>query len=409
MSADLTTLTNGLRIVTMAMPGLETVAVGLHAESGSRHELPTENGVAHMVEHMVFKGTASRTARGIAEAVEDVGGALNAYTSRDGTTFHARLLAGDLPLGIELIADLVRNPRFDADELEREKGVVLSELGEARDTPDDIVFDNLQAAAFPDQALGRSILGDEQSIAALTVEGLRGWIDSQYRPGSLILSVAGKVDHGAVVRLAERLFGDLTPGRRAEAPRASFGGTTHLDPRRFEQAHLTLGFEGVATHDPDQLPLRLFSEALGGGMSSRLFQELREERGLAYSIYSSEVHYDDTGLFTIYLATARRDAMRALALVDQVMATCVETLDTREVDRARAQSKAGLLMALESAQGQADFWARGLAVYDRLMPPAELVARLDAITVDQVRSAGRRVLSGARATAQIGAPKRKAA
>ena len=409
MSAELTTLSNGLRIVTVAMAGLETVAVGLHAESGSRHEAASESGVAHMVEHMVFKGTTSRTARGIAEAVEDVGGALNAYTSRDGTTFHARLLAGDLPLGIELIADLVRNPRFDADELEREKGVVLSELGEARDTPDDIVFDNLQGAAFPGQTLGRSILGDEGSISALTVGQLRGWLDTQYRPGSLILSVAGKVDHGAVVRLAENLFADLPPGRRAAAPKATFAGTANLDTRRCEQAHLTLGFEGVATRDPDQLPLRLFSEALGGGMSSRLFQELREERGLAYSIYSSDVHYDDTGLFTVYLATARRDAARALALVDRVMAETVETLDTREVDRARAQSKAGLLMALESAQGQADFWARGLAVYGRLMPPADLVAELDAITVEQVRNAGRRVLSGPRASAQIGAPKRKAA
>lgn len=409
MSAELTTLGNGLRIVTVAMPGLETVAVGLHAESGSRHEAAPENGVAHMVEHMVFKGTRSRTARGIAEAVEDVGGALNAYTSRDGTTFHARLLAGDLPLGIELIADLVRNPRLDADELEREKGVVLSELGEARDTPDDIVFDNLQGAAFPGQALGRSILGDEASIAALTTDALRGWLASQYRPESLILSVAGKVDHAAVVHQAELLFGDLVPGRRQAAAAATFGGGVHLDGRRFEQAHMTLGFEGVATRDPDQLPLRLFSEALGGGMSSRLFQELREERGLAYSIYSSDVHYEDTGLFTIYLATARRDAARALALVDRVMAETVESLEQREVDRARAQSKAGLLMALESAQGQADFWARGLAVYGKLMPPSHLVAELDAITVDQVRAAGRRVLSGPRAIAQVGAPKLKAA
>ena len=271
------------------------------------------------------------------------------------------------------------------------------------------MFDNLQGAAFPGQALGRSILGDEASIAALTTDALRGWLASQYRPESLILSVAGKVDHAAVVHQAELLFGDLVPGRRQAAAAATFGGGVHLDSRRFEQAHMTLGFEGVATRDPDQLPLRLFSEALGGGMSSRLFQELREERGLAYSIYSSDVHYEDTGLFTIYLATARRDAARALALVDRVMAETVESLEQREVDRARAQSKAGLLMALESAQGQADFWARGLAVYGKLMPPSHLVAELDAITVDQVRAAGRRVLSGPRAIAQVGAPKLKAA
>ena len=409
MNTELSTLDNGLRIVTVAMPGLETVAVGLHAESGSRHESALENGVAHMVEHMVFKGTKTRSARGIAEAVEDVGGALNAYTSRDGTAFHARLLSGDLPLGIELIADLVRNPRFDAEELEREKAVVLSELGEARDTPDDIVFDNLQVAAFPGQALGRSILGDEASIAALSTDALQGWLASQYQPGSLILSVAGKVDHAAVVAQAERLFGDLAPGRRPAATTAAFGGEIHLDTRRFEQAHMTLGFEGLATRDPDELPLRLFSEALGGGMSSRLFQELREERGLAYSIYSSVTHYEDTGLFTIYLATARKDAARALELVDRLMADCAENLDPREVDRARAQSKAGLLMALESAQGQADFWARGLAIYGKLMPPSAFADELDAITVDQVREAGRRMLSGPRAIARVGAPKLRAA
>ena len=409
MNTELSTLDNGLRIVTVAMPGLETVAVGLHAESGSRHESALENGVAHMVEHMVFKGTKTRSARGIAEAVEDVGGALNAYTSRDGTAFHARLLSGDLPLGIELIADLVRNPRFDAEELEREKAVVLSELGEARDTPDDIVFDNLQVAAFPGQALGRSILGDEASIAALSTDVLQGWLASQYQPGSLILSVAGKVDHAAVVAQAERLFGDLAAGRRAAAATAAFGGDIHLDTRRFEQAHMTLGFEGLATRDPDELPLRLFSEALGGGMSSRLFQELREERGLAYSIYSSVTHYEDTGLFTIYLATARKDAARALELVDRLMADCAENLDPREVDRARAQSKAGLLMALESAQGQADFWARGLAIYGKLMPPSAFADELDAITVDQVREAGRRMLSGPRAIARVGAPKLRAA
>lgn len=409
MTPELTTLSNGLRVVTTRLPGFATVAVGLYAEAGARGETAAENGVAHLVEHMVFKGAGGRSARGIAEAIEDVGGSLNAYTGREGTVFHARLLGDDLPLGVELIADLVRAPAFDADELAREKGVVLSELGESRDTPDDIIFDNLQGAAFPDQPLGRPVLGDEATIAALDTAALRDWLDAQFRPGSLILSAAGDVDHDAVVRQAEARFGDLAPGHAPASEPGRFGGAVHLDDRKFEQAHLTVAFEGIGVRDPQVHALRMFSEILGGGMASRLFQELREERGLAYSIYSSDAAYRDTGLLTVYLATARRDAAKALALVDTVVADTARTIEARDVARARAQAKAGLLMALETAQGQADYWARSLEIYGRLVPPGEITARLDAIGVDEVRAAGARVTGGRRASAYIGAPKLKAA
>ncbi len=399
----LTTLANGLRVVSRDMPHVETVAVGLHVDTGARLEDERTNGLAHLLEHMVFKGTATRSARRIAEEVEDVGGSINAYTARDMTVFHARLLAEDLGLGLDLIADLVRHPRFDADELAREKAVVLQELGEARDTPDDIVFDHLQAAAYPGQALGRSILGDETSIAAITEGDLRDWLAVQYRAGSCIVAAAGKVDHDALVRLSERLFGDLPAGTRPGfAPAVFAPGVVH-DRRKFEQAHLTLGAAAPGHRHPDNDAIALFVTAAGGGASSRLFQELREERGLAYSVYASTTPYADAGLFSVYLATAKKDAGRAFDLAVDVLATCAHTLAPDELARAKAQVRAGLLMSLESPAGWAEFLARQLLAHDRLQTPAELVARIDAVTLDQVRAAAGRLVAGPYAVADVGA------
>ena len=396
-------------VVTQALPGVETVAVGLHVDTGSRFEQAETNGVAHLLEHMVFKGTGSRTARQIAEQVEDVGGSLNAYTARDMTVFHARLLAEDLALGVDLIADLVRNPRFDESELTLERDVVLQELGEARDTPDDIVFDHLQEAAFPHQPLGRSILGSEETIARIDRGALADWLATHYRAGSCVLAAAGKVDHDALVRLAERHFGDLPPGVRPTPQPAAFVGTAFHDRRRFEQAHMTLGYEAAAHAAPDYYPLVLFTTAVGGGMSSRLFQELREERGLAYSVYASLTPFTDSGLFSVYIASANANASKALALAETVLADCASGLDSAELVRAKAQLKAGLLMSLEGPAGTADYLARQLLIHGRVVPPSELVAMVDAPTVDHVRAAAARMLAGPPARAHIGLSRLKAA
>lgn len=409
MKAAVTTLANGLRIVSYPTPGAETAAIGLHADTGSRFEEPSVNGVAHLFEHMVFKGTGTRSARDIAEQIEDVGGQLNAYTARDMTAFHARVLGEDVPLALELIADLVRAPRFDAGDLEREKEVVLSELGEARDTPDDIVFDHLQEAAYPDQPLGRSILGSEESIAAIEPEHLRGWLDAQFRGEVCVLAAAGKVDHDALVVLAERLLGDLPTGGRTAGERAIYGGGTRHDRRRFEQTHLTFAYEAAAHGAPDYYPLMLFATAAGGGMSSRLFQELREERGLAYSVYSTMTPYADTGLFSVYLASANNNAARAGALAVQVLGECAGGLDAAELARAKAQLKAGLLMSLEGCAGQAEYLARQMLIHGHPLPPAEVVAKVDACTVDDVRDAAKHMLAGPVARAHVGAIKLQAA
>jgi predicted Zn-dependent peptidase len=395
-------LANGLTVAVEPMAGIETVAVGLYADAGARSEPAGLAGLAHMVEHMVFKGAGARSAKQIAEAIEDKGGSLNAWTARDHTVFQARALAGDLALGTELIADLVRNPQLDGEELERERHVVLAELGESRDTPDDIIFDHLQSAAFPAQAFGQAVLGDEASIAAIDVTAMRGWIAEQYRPEGLVLAAAGKVDEDALLALAERLFGDMAPGAPPPPAPATFGGGTHHDRRRFDQLHVALAHPGVGHRDPEVHALSLFSSAAGGGMSSRLFQQLREERGLAYSIYSWTQAYADTGLFGVYCAAARADAAQALALTRQVLAETAATLTQEELDRARAQAKAGLLMGLESVAGRADHLARQIQIHGRIVPPSETVVQLDAVTVDQARAAGLTALSGGEALATVG-------
>ncbi len=393
---------HGLRVATVVTPGVETVAVAIHADTGARFEDAAHNGVAHLFEHMVFKGTATRSARAIAEQIEDVGGSLNAWTSRDTTVFHARLLARDLPLGLGIIADLVTNPRFDGDDLAREKDVVLQELGEARDTPDDIVFDHLQEAAFPGQALGRSILGSEESLAALTVDDLRGWLATHYVNSRLTLVAAGKIDHDAVMRLAEAALPNGGEAPLLALEKARFAPGSFRDSRRFEQTQLTSGYAAPGHYDEAHDAAALFTLAAGGGMSSRLFQEVREERGLAYSISAATTPYADGGLMSVHAATARKDADAARELIDRVLAETAGSLDSAELARAKAQAVASLLMALESPQGQSEYVARQLLVHGHWVPAAEVLKRIEAVTVDMARAAGRAMLATPPARAEIG-------
>jgi predicted Zn-dependent peptidase len=398
----ITRLPNGFTVATHAMPGLETAAVSLDADVGARHEGPGEHGLAHLFEHMVFKGTATRKARAIAEQIEDVGGSLNAWTSRDATSFHARVLGETLPLAVDIIADLVLAPRFDEGDLVKEREVVLSEIGEALDTPDDLVFDHCQAVAFPGQSLGRAILGTPESLAALDRTALVRWRDTHYRGPGLVLSAAGKVDHDALVAQAEALFGHL-PADAAPCPaHARWGGGALRDSQRGEQLHLTLGFEGADVQAPAYHAAQCFATALGGGMSSRLFQELREERGLAYSVSASHTPHSDTGLFAIYFAARPHDGPGALDLARKVAAETAAGLEQAELDRARAQMKAGLLMGLESAYGRAEWLGRSLLVHGRVLPAAEVVAALDAVTVETARAAGAAMLATPPALAAVG-------
>lgn len=402
MTLQTTILGNGLTVATLEMPGLETAALALNADVGARNEGDSENGLAHLFEHMVFKGTHSRSARAIAEAIEDVGGALNAWTSRDTTCFHARVLAADVPLALELVAELVTSPSFTDADLALEREVVLSEIGEALETPDDLVFDHLQTTAFPAQSLGRPILGTRDSLATLDTASLGHWRDTHYRGAGLVLSAAGKVDHAAIVAQAERLLGALPSGRPGAIHAASWVGGRISDSQRNEQTHLALGFKGFAPDQPGYDAARLFATALGGGMSSRLFQELREERGLAYSVSASHAIHADTGMLSLYCATRPADADRALALAREIAAATAADLSPAELARARAQLKAGILMGLEGCAGQADWLGGSLITFGRIIPPAELIATLEGVTLDEVRAAGAAMLATPPALAVVG-------
>ncbi|SFS01807.1 M16 family metallopeptidase [Sphingomonas jatrophae] len=409
MSAMLHRLSNGLTVAVDPMAEVETVAVGLYADVGARSERKGKAGLAHMVEHMLFKGAGPRDAKAIAEHVEDVGGSLNAWTARDQTVFHARLLGGDLALGVEIIADLVRSAHLAEDELAREKGVVLSELGEARDTPDDIVFDHLQGAAFPDQAIGAPVLGDEASIDGFTRDDLTGWLATHYRPESLVLAAAGKVDADALLKLAEARFGDLPAGGRPEPAPARYVGGRHADRRKFDQTHVTLAFPTVGLLDPALHAIGLFSHAAGGGMSSRLFQEVREARGLAYSIYSWSHHYADAGLFGLYLAAGQGDAGKALALAREILTAVADNLDEAELARAKAYGRASFLMGLEGVQARCDHLARQIQIHGRIVPAAESVGQMEAVTLAEARAAGAAAIGGGETLASVGGKLKDAA
>ena len=393
-------LPNGLHVVVDPMPGVRSVAVGLHAFVGARSE-PLA-GLAHMAEHMVFKGAGGRGARAIAEAMEDVGGQLNAWTGRDATAFHARVLEPDLALGLDLIADLVRAPHLDPDELERERGVILAELAEARDAPEDAVWDDLFAAAYPGQPLGRPVLGTPDSVGAVSAADLSAWFADQFRPDALAVVASGAVDEDALLRVVEARWGDLAPGTPPAPPTAAYSGGTAIDPRRLDGVQLATAWPGLPAGDPDGRALQLWSQAAGEGMSSRLFQTVREEAGLAYSVYSWMQGFADTGLFGFALAAAPRDAARAERMAHQALAAAAEDMTQRELDRAKAATRAGLLMSLESPAARAEAHARTLQVHGRLQSTDELLDEIAAPTLQEVRTVAAKILAGPRATATVG-------
>ncbi|MCB2010962.1 MAG: insulinase family protein [Geminicoccaceae bacterium] len=387
-------LDNGLRVVTEAMPRLETAAIGLWVDVGSRHEAVEVNGIAHMLEHMAFKGTERRSARRIAEEIEDVGGSLNAYTSREHTAYYARILADDIDLAGDMLADIVRHSTFDPAELEKERHVIIQEIGEVEDTPSDLVFDLFQEVAYPDQPIGRSILGPEETVAGMPRQALFDYVDEHYHAGRMILSASGRVDHARVVELAERAFGDCVRGNASAPASARYVGGSRMVERDLEQVHLCMGVDAFAYTDPDLYALQVFSAALGGGMSSRLFQKVREEMGLCYSIYSFTALHNDSGLMGIYAGTGEEDVGRLLPAIAGEVRSMLDGFDPLELARAKAQMKAGLLMGLEGCFSVCEDMARQhLCFGDRLMA-ADIAARIDAVDMDAIRRVGERLFGG---------------
>jgi predicted Zn-dependent peptidase len=394
MSVRVSRLSNGMRIVTDRMDTVETVSIGVWVGVGTRHEPAEINGVAHMLEHMAFKGTARRSALQIAREIEDVGGHVNAYTSREQTAYYAKVLADDVALAVDILADILQHSTFDPAELERERQVILQEIGQAEDTPDDIVFDYFQECAYPEQAMGRPVLGRAEIIRRLDRDTVANYLNRHYGAEGSVLVAAGKVDHDRLVALAERAFVDL-PRRGAaatEAPRYR-GGDLRRE-RDLEQVHVVLGFPGLAYGDPDYHALSVLSVAFGGGMSSRLFQEIRERRGLVYSIYSFVHAYSDTGLFGIYAGTGEREVVELVPVLCAEMRRLLQGFDRDELQRARAQLKSGLLMGLESTSTRAEQQAHHIMLFDRPFDAQETVRKVDAVDEAAILRAAQRISAG---------------
>jgi predicted Zn-dependent peptidase len=338
-----------------------------------------------MLEHMAFKGTESRSARAIAEEIEAVGGNLNAYTSREQTAFHARILKADVPLALDIVSDILTRPTFELAEIERERQVVLQELGQARDTPDDIIFDHLQAAIYQGQPMGWPILGEEATVAAFDREMLKAYMAAQYRAEGMMLISSGAVSHAEIVRIAEEKFARLTPGVvPAMLPARYSGGEARL-VEDLEQAHIAYAFPGLSNSDPDYYVAQIYATALGGGMSSRLFQEAREKRGLCYSIYAFSSGFQDAGFLGVYVGTGEAEAGEISAVVAGEMAGIASDLSESEVARARAQIKAGLLMGLESPSARAELIAGQMFALGHVQSVPEIVAQIDSIDAAAVK------------------------
>ena len=385
MTVKLHSLPNGFRVVSELMPGLQSASIGIWVLAGGRHERLEQNGIAHFLEHMAFKGTETRSALQIAEAIEDVGGYLNAYTSREVTAYYARVLQDDVPLALDVLSDIVLNPIFDPREIEVERGVILQEIGQALDTPDDVIFDWLQEQAYPGQALGRTILGPTERVGSFGREDLSRFVAERYGPGQMILAAAGAVDHDALVKAAERIFGHLPAHDSAAYEVAKFSGGEHRQIKDLEQAHFALGLESPDYGSDDIHRAQIYAGVMGGGMSSRLFQEVREKRGLCYTIFAQAGAYADTGMMTLYAGTSG-DQLEELSTVTlDEMKRAAEDMTEEEVARARVQMKAGMLMGLESPSNRAERLARMIQIWGRVPGVEEIVQKIDAVTLGDVK------------------------
>jgi len=403
MSVRVTKIDNGLTVVTDAMPRLETAALGVWIGVGSRAEKRHQHGISHLLEHMAFKGTRRRTARMIAEEIEAAGGEVNAATSVENTAYYARVLKADVPLALDILSDILIDSVFDAGELRREQHVIVQEIGAAFDSPDDRVFDLFQEAAYPDQALGRSILGTQDAVSGFDPDALRHYLDVHYKGPAIVIGAAGAIDHDEIVRIATERFSPFRAETGPSVSPARYVGGEKTERRPLMEAQVTLGFEGRPFGHEDYFAAQLFASVLGGGMSSRLFQEVRENRGLCYSVYAFHWAFSDTGLFAIHAATGAEDLGELMPVIGQELLKVADGIGADELDRARNQMKAGLLMALESPATRAGQIARQILLYGRPLTTEELSERIHAVTLADIsRLAGEIVTRSTPTLAAVG-------
>jgi predicted Zn-dependent peptidase len=393
MSVETTKLANGLTVITHPMPHIETVAIGIWVKAGARDELPEENGIAHFLEHMAFKGTKRRTAQGIAEEIENVGGEINAATGMETTTYYARVMKEDWKLALDILADIFTESTLDEDEMERERGVILQEIAAAKDQPDDLVFDLAQAASFGDHPLGRSILGPADLIETMSRDQMRAWRDRNYWASRIVVCAAGNIDHQALAKETEKLLGHLERGANPQRQSPHFASESRTEQKPLDQTHIVLGFAAPNYKDPRIYQLQVLSSLLGGGMSSRLFQEVREKRGLCYSVFAYGTSYEDVGQLGVYAATSPENTSELIDVTADVMLSTAKAVTEKEIARAKAQLKTSLVMNLENASSRADQVARQFLAFGEVPKLNYLVKRIDSVVANEVRDLAHEIFS----------------
>jgi len=402
-SIKTTTLPSGLRIVTDCVKEVESVAVGVWVGVGTRNEDLAHNGAAHMVEHMLFKGTQKRSARQISEEIENVGGHMNAYTSREITSYHIHLLKNDLPLALDVLADIIQESTMPEDEIERERGVILQEIGMCNDTPDDVIFDHYYETAYPEQSLGAPILGKSEIIQSITRDQLRAYTKTLYTPNRMVISAAGNVDHEDFVAQIIALFNALPDDQEHEkAPARYKGGSEFRLEKDLEQAHIILGYNGISRLDSNYHTAQTLGTLLGGGMSSRLFQEVREKRGLVYSIFSFHSACSDSGQFMIYAGTGPEKLPELIPVICDEIKAVSKNITPTELARAKAQLKATTLIARESMTSRADQNAKCMLTRGHVRSAEQIIELYDNVALKDVENVAQKIFSSRVTLAALG-------
>jgi predicted Zn-dependent peptidase len=402
MNHQISTLANNIRVATIYMPHVETASVSVFNDVGSRTENADNNGISHFIEHMLFKGTKTRSALDIAVAFDNIGGNLNAYTGRENTVYYAKVLKEDVRFTVEVLADMVQNSIFDKEELERERDVVLQEIAQSKDTPDDIIFDHYQEAAFPNQSLGRPVLGSNAIVSAFNKQHIEDYMLQNYNGSNTVVAVAGNVEHEEVVKYVEEYFSNIEAGRRRENYFSEYQGSETRIQRDLEQVHVVMGFKGVSYNDPRFYAQQVMSLILGGGMSSRLFQEIREKRGLAYTVSSFAVSYQDSGLFSVYAGTSPEQSNELIAVVCEELLKATDDIKEVELQKAKTQVKAGMLMGYENTQSRSEEIGSNLIKLGRHVDKEEILQKLEALTASDIHNIAKDILSSKITTAFIG-------
>ncbi|MDR3224126.1 MAG: insulinase family protein [Holosporales bacterium] len=402
MNIKKTELRNGLVVATDRIDNFETASIGIFVNIGSVNENSEQIGVSHFLEHMAFKGTTNRTALQISKAIESVGGIINAYTSKEVTAYHTKVLKGDIKLAIDIITDILQNSIFDTEEFEKERGVIIQEIRQVNDTPDDLVFDMFQEKCFDGEHLGTSILGSENDIRSYRPEALKNYLDTKYSTKKMILAASGKVDHDEISNIADELTTSMRPFDIEVVEKQVYKGGFIYKKKDLEQSHLVFGFEGISTVDDDKYALRLMSTILGCGMSSRLFQEIRERRGLAYSVFSFVSNYRDTGTFGIYSACEHNKAREVLKIAKDEVLKIGNDLSEEELQKAKTQMKASILMGLESSSNRMERMANQLLLQNLFLTPGEAAKKVDSVMTEDIKRISKKIASSKITLAVVG-------